>query len=86
MEREGNAFSEHLQTIAGQEMVSLRFNPAPRLAHQPGCSVFAMHSQIQEITQLIKVSVSGVSHTYKKWGKETSHALMHFLQPSNVFI
>lgn len=66
-------------------MISPQFNLAPHLGRKPGCSVFALQSQIQEITQLIKVSVSGVSHIYKKGGKETSHVLVHFLQPS-VFV
>lgn len=35
-----------------------------------GCSVCAVHSQLQEIAQLIKVSVSEVSHLCKKEGKE----------------
>jgi len=47
---EGEVFSEWLQTTAGQEARSLQLKLAPRLAHKPGCSSFAVNSQIQEIT------------------------------------
>lgn len=60
-------------------MKSLQFNLAPHLCSQSRLlSVCSARPDPGNYS-----AVSGISHIFKKGGKETSHVLMHSLQPRN---